>query len=143
MSDEQPDQRPTVTFEGVEIRLSGEDVPYILLLDLSAALAGEGPDAVHEARLAQRALLETVIAAEDWQLFRQTARKARSGEDAMWAVISDALGRPTVRSSDSSDGPTSTEQRSTATPTASEMAAAAFPERPDLQIAVVRQAEAS
>jgi hypothetical protein len=92
--------------------------------------------------LAQYDLLQQCILPEDWDRFEEIADTSRASGEDLWAVINDVFqlmaDRPTLRSSDSSDGPQSIEPKST--PGSSTAVRDLFPGRPDLGIVPLRLA---
>lgn len=133
-----------LTFHGEEFALP-ERTGAMAMYEF-AHLAEEGASEMEE-KAAIYALLESCIAEEDWARFRKVAKKHRATEDELIQVIGQVLvvlaGRPTSRSSDSSDGPVRVDQSSMSTP--AERAIGRLSGRPDLQnvIDMGRQTQAS
>lgn len=89
-------------------------------------------------------LIKACVHPSDWHRFEAHADTQAASEDDLWGaihlILAGQASRPTSRPSDSSDGPSATEPNSTSTPAG--RAIARLDGRPDLQLAVVRAAEA-
>lgn len=138
-----------VTLAGETFKVA-DSIAQMAVLQHAKALDAEGDDRLRLLQVAQFDLLQQVIAPADWARFQKHAMNTRSSSDELWDVINEAveviIGRPTSRSADSSGGPTSTAPRSTrdsSSPASQEDdLEELFPDRPDLQVAVLRERRA-
>lgn len=110
-----------------------------------AKLASRGVDSSSpEGLVVMYDLLKACIHSEDWDRFNDLADENAADDIRLWELLGDITAkhtaRPTLRSSDSSDGPSDIAPSSTSTPAG--RAIARLDGRPDLQLAVVRAAEA-
>ena len=132
----------TVEFFGETFDL--QDEPNTFALMEFAEAASTTDDNSLEGLAAVFRLVEAAVTAEDWPRFKALARKNKAGvEDVLpvaVAVFQAQTGRPTVRSSDSSDGPSDTEQSSTSDSLIRVLDREAG--RPDRQLAILKMHEA-
>lgn len=106
----------TIPFHGEDYRLA--DKMGLMPLMRFAKLARSGLDSQEmEGLAAMYDLLEQCIDPEDWARFEAAATRERDQGDELMAVVTKAIelmaARPTLRSSDSSDGPPNTSGSST------------------------------
>ena len=127
------------TFFGEKFEL--RPVQQFLLMEFAEVVDDADENGIPAAAAMMRLLREAVLP-EDWKRFRALAVKNNAtGEDLMpviQATVEEGDDRPTVRSSDSSDGPDVTASRSVSPAVSRVLSAEAG--RPDRQMGILRSA---
>ncbi len=129
----------SVTFFGETFAVP-DRIAATAVMRFAKAAKAEVDSKSFEGMVAQYDLLQQAIAPEDWVRFEALADSERASGEELWDVISQVFvllaDRPTVRSSDSSDGPQTTEPSSLSEP--AQEADLLFPGRPDLAVVPLR-----
>jgi hypothetical protein len=130
----------TVQFFGQEFTLRDDVSEWALMTFARAARNGQDGETM-EGMAAMLDLLEDCVVPEDWKRFSSVAKANRARSKDISAVIQAAFaqetGRPTGRSSDSSDGPTTIEPKSQSSSDGN--VSQLLRGRPDLIAAVTKQ----
>lgn len=104
-----------IEFAG-ESFLTADKIGLMPLMKFARTAKGGADSGDLDGLLAMYDLLEQVIAPADWERFQSVAGRERADGEQLMAVVGAVFaalaGRPTQRSSDSSDGPTTTQPKS-------------------------------
>jgi hypothetical protein len=132
-------QLPEVQFFGESLRLNPDVSEFALMEFAEAASEGQDGDTL-EGMASLLRLVTEVIHPDDRKKFRTIARKNKAAATDLMKVlgtpVEDEAERPTVRSSDSSDGPVSIAPKSE--PSAEDKVSLHLASRPDLVVAARR-----
>lgn len=132
---------PSVSWYGEDFPLEDEVNDFIF----DEYLESLDSENMAEIKAARMRLLKAVIGRKQWSRFRALAVKHGADDRAMFEVLNQAFeakqGRPTGRSSDSSDGPPATAVSSTDDSSSRVIARLEQKGRPDLALIAVKRRE--